>query len=322
MKILTSEDIDGLLDWRAVIEAIRAAHRRERPAVGDRLLQRGDRTFLVRLAWMPEWVGLKAVTVFPENARRSPPLPSIQGQFLLFDGETGDVAAVLDGSAVTRWKTAADSALGAEILARPDSRTLCMVGAGAQAKPLISAHFEAHPGITRVFLWNRTPTGAERLAETLACTDREIQVMTDLPAAIGKSDIVCSATMSTTPIIQGDWLSPGTHLDLVGAYRPDMREADDGALLRGSLFVDARETTIGEIGELMIPMAAGVIGPNDVKGDLFDLAGGAPGRTSDEEITLFKNGGGAHLDLIIAALAFETSNIRFCCKVLPETKLA
>ena len=134
-----------------------------------------------------------------------------------------------------------------------------------------------------------------------------LAVAGDLAAAVAGSGIVCCATMATTPVVRGDWLSPGTHLDLVGAYRPDMREADDRALLRGSLFVDARETTIGEIGELMIPMAAGVIDESAVRGDLYDLAAGAPGRRSDEEITIFKNGGGAHLDLMVAALAYERS---------------
>ncbi len=307
MKILTRDDIDGLLDWRSVMEAMRAAHARPRPAIGDRLLKREDRAFLVRLAWMPEWVGLKAVTVFPANVGRTPPLPSVQGQFLLFDGDTGAVVAVLDGSALTRWKTAADSALGSDLLSRRDVRTLCMVGAGAQAEPLIRAHLEARPGIERILLWNRTPAGAERLAGAIAGLGREVRVAGDLAAAVAGSGIVCCATMATTPVVRGDWLSPGTHLDLVGAYRPDMREADDRALLRGSLFVDARETTIGEIGELMIPMAAGVIDESAVRGDLYDLAAGAPGRRSDEEITIFKNGGGAHLDLMVAALAYERS---------------
>lgn len=302
MQVFTAQDIDARLNWRLVMQAMREAHHQEPPLIGDKLMRRDERALLVRLAWMPRWIGLKAVTVFPDNPRREPPLPGVQGPFLLFDGEAGQVVAVLDGAALTRWKTAADSALGCELLSRPDAGTLLMVGAGAQAEPLVRAHLEARPGIGRIELWNRTPAGAQRLAARLADLDREVAVATDLADAVRRADIVCTTTLSKTPLIRGEWLRPGTHLDLVGAYRPDMREADDEAVRRGRLFVDSRATTVGEIGKIMISMAAGVIAENDIQGDFFDLVAGRARRESPADITVFKNGGGAHLDLMTAAL--------------------
>ncbi len=153
--------------------------------------------------------------------------------------------------------------------------------------------------IERVIVWNRTRSRAEALAATLNLP-AEVEVADDLDAAVARADTISCATMTTSPILDGDSLRPGAHVDLIGAYRPDMREADDETLRRGRLFVDARETTIGEIGELMIPMASGALAETDVLADLRDLAAGAQGRRTDDEITVFKNGGGAHLDLMTA----------------------
>lgn len=285
---------DAHLDWLALTEALAAGHARARPEIGDGFLYRGADTLLTRTAWI-DGMGLavKCATVFPGNLGQG--LPSVNGAMLLFDDSTGLAEALVDFHLVTKWKTAGDSLLAARRLARPDAREILILGAGTVAASLIDAYRAAFPdaGIT---LWNRT---CER-AEVLAALRPGIGVARDLEAAVRRADIVSSATMARAPILRGDWLRPGQHIDLIGAFRPDMREADDTALRRARVFVDARATTIGHIGELMIPMEAGVIGPGDVVGDFFDLATCGFRRESDSEITLFKNGGGAHLDLMTA----------------------
>ncbi|ESR25559.1 ornithine cyclodeaminase family protein [Lutibaculum baratangense] len=311
MMLIDAKTVDEVLDWKSVVEALREGHRGARPQIDDLLMREGQEALLVRAAWQGGvGIGLKAVSVFPRNPESTPPLPAVQGQFLLFDGRTGEVAAVIDGAAITRWKTAGDSALGSALLSREDARALTMVGAGAQAEPLIRAHLAVRPSIGHVRIWNRSAPRAEALAARLGDAGRQVEVAGDLAAAVGAADIVCVATMATEPIVKGAWLKPGTHLDLVGAYRPDMREADDEALRKGRLYVDARETTVHEIGELMIPLASGAIREDDVIADFFDLVGGAEGRRSDEEITVFKNGGGAHLDLMTAQAIHRAAQAR------------
>ncbi len=301
MIVIDAEDVHRVMDWSRQVAALRAGHQGDRPAVDDLLMREGARGLLVRAAWAPGvGIGLKAVTIFPENPDRTPPRPAVQGQFLLFDGETGAVVAAIDGAAITAWKTAGDSALGCDLLARRDANTLTMIGAGAMAEPLIRAHLSVRPSVGRLIIWNRTRARAEALAERLGDTGCAVEIDEDRAAAISEGDIVSSATMAREPVIDGNALKPGAHVDLVGAFTPDMREADDQVFKRGRLFVDARETTIHEIGELIIPLKAGVIAESDVQGDLFDLVPGKAGRRSDDEITVYKNGGGAHLDLMTA----------------------
>ncbi|MEO0682411.1 MAG: ornithine cyclodeaminase [Pseudomonadota bacterium] len=301
MRLLDAATMEAAGDWAALVDHLEAAHRAPRAAVKDMLLQDGGNAWLTRAAWVPGGaLGLKSVSVFPGNAAATPPRPSVQGAFLLFDGETGALAAVLDGAALTAWKTVADSMLGARRLAREDVRSLLIVGAGTIAERLPEAWRAVRPSLRRVRVWNRSPAKAQALAGRLAAQGWDAAAAPDLEAAVREADAVSTATMTTEPLIRGAWLAPGAHLDLIGAYRLDMREADDEVLRRGRLFVDARETTIGEIGELTIPMAAGVIGEADVLADHADLAAGAPGRRGPEEITVFKNGGGAHLDLMTA----------------------
>jgi ornithine cyclodeaminase/alanine dehydrogenase-like protein (mu-crystallin family) len=307
MKIISAEDIAKVASWPLVIEAIRAGHRRPRAALGDTLLSSGNRRILVRSTWIAGYgPGLKAATIFPDNPGRRPPMPSVQGPVILFDDETGSVSALLDGPEVTKWKTAADSALGADLLAAPDVTRLVMVGAGAMAGALIRAHLSVRPSITLVTVWNRTAARARELARSLGDLAVEVAVSDDLEAALRDADIVSSATMSETPLVRGAWLKPGAHVDLVGAYTPAMREADDEALRRSRIFVDCFDTAVDHIGELNDPIARGVIARGDVLDDLYGLVAGKNGRRSDTEITLFKNGGGAHLDLMVShALAIE-----------------
>ena len=303
MQIVSAETVHRLADYPALIEALAAAHRGPMPALDRALLQQGEAepkdAFLVLPAWLPgEAFGVKVVTVLPANeADRG--LPSVHGQYLLFDGVDGRPTALIDGTALTLRKTAADSALGARFLAPPEPRTLLMVGAGAMAPHLIAAHRAARPTLDRVLVWNRTAARARALVETLA--DPAVTVAEALEPAVRAADIVSAATMATTPLIAGAWLRPGAHLDLVGGYTPAMREADDDAVRRAAVFVDSRPFTVGQVGDLTRPMAAGVLAETDIRGDLFELATGAvPGRRDGAEITLFKNGGGSHLDLFTA----------------------
>ena len=288
---ITEADVAGRLDWVAMAEALAAGHRGPRAEIADQFLTRGPDTLLSRAAWIDGMgVAVKSVTVMPANPARD--LPSVQGAMVLFEDATGGIVAVIDSGLVTRLKTAADSLLGARILARKDARRLLIIGAGAVAASLIEAYRAGFPGI-EVTLWSRTAASARALAEATGAASTE-----DLPAAVAAADIVATATMSTRPVLMGEWLRPGQHLDLIGAYRADMREADDRALTRSRLFVDSFETTLEHIGELKDPLARGIITREDVLGDLYDLVAGTAGRRSAEEITLFKNGGGAHLDLM------------------------
>lgn len=306
MRIVTGEDLSSVCSWPFAVEALRAGHRMPPAELKDALVESAGRKMLVRTAWIAGLAsGVKAVTIYPDNPSASPSRPSVQGQVLLFDEAQGHVVAVLEGVDLTAWKTAGDSALGSACLAREDVRTMLMVGAGSMARPLIDAHRSVRPSLEKVMIWNRSSERAAALALSLEADGVASEVVRDLDEAVSRADLICSATMSKEPLVHGAALKPGTHVDLVGAYTPDMREADDAVLNRGSLFVDSFATTIGHIGELMIPMASGALGKHDIGGDLHDLVQGRAERRSDEEITVFKNGGGAHLDVMIAHAVYE-----------------
>ena len=308
MKIIGFDEADPLLSWSAVADAIAEGHLLPEAEIGDLLLTRTGRNLLNRGAWIEGLgIALKSVTVFPENNAKTPPIPSIQGGMLLFDETTGAPVALIDGILVTKWKTAGDSVLGARLLARADSKTLLICGAGTVAKTLVAAYRELFPGLERIRIWNRTASKAcdivaELAAETVCLGGAALEATEDLADAVGSADIVSTATMATAPFLKGEWLVPGTHVDLIGAYRFDMREADDSVLTRGELFVDSRRTTVGHIGEIQIPLDAGTITEADIRGDLYDLCAKRSGRSSPNAITVFKNGGGAHLDLMVGVL--------------------
>lgn len=296
---ITAEDAVGRLDWTTVIEALRQGHLGASPQMDDLFLTREKDTLLNRAAWIPGLgVGLKTVTIMNGNRQRG--LPSVQGVLIVFDEQTGTPEAIIDSALVTHWKTAADSGLGASYLARPDSKSLVVLGAGKVAASLVEVYTTLFPELEEITIWSRTQASAEALVERLADQHLPGHVCTDLATAVGKADIVASATMTHDPILQGDWVGPGTHVDLIGAYRADMREADDNLMRKGRVFVDSRESTVDHIGEIRIPIAEGVITAGDICGDLYELATGKAGRHADEEITVYKNGGGAHLDLMTA----------------------
>lgn len=300
--------VDRVMDWAPLVAHLEACHRLPKPNYGDTLVQLGTKVMFVRTAGI-EGLGfaVKAVTVYPDNP---PPVPSIQGEVLLFDKDQGQLIASINAAAETRWKTAGDSALGSKLLSREDSRHLVLLGAGTMSEPLVRAHVAVRPSINRVTLWNRTAAKAHDVAAKLTDLGRPVSVASNLGTVVPDADIVVCATMTSTPVLEGRWLKAGTHVDLVGAYRLDMREADDEAMRRGRIFVNFRGTTLGHIGELMTPIANGVITEADILADLYDLAAGAPGRRSKDEITIYKNGGGGHLDLMTARAIVDAAKAK------------
>lgn len=294
VPFITAEDVEDRLDWLDLVAAIKAGHRGPAAELGDQFLRRGSDTLLSRAAWIDgQGIAVKSMSVFPGNRD----LPSIQGAVLLFDDTNGRVEAVIEGQLVTKWKTAGDSLTGASYLARKDSTSLLIVGAGTVAGSLIEAYRALFPEI-EITIWNRTMARAEQLA----AVHDGVTVEADLSVAVGQADIIATCTMSACPVLNGEWLRPGQHLDMIGAYREDMREGDDAVILRSRIFVDSRETTVPHIGEIKTPISAGLISESDVLGDLYDLEADRAGRQSDDDITLFKNGGGAHLDLMTARM--------------------
>ena len=298
LPIVDGEEVARLLPYADLVDALADGHRAE-PAVTRRIVfgpDGADEAFLALPAWQAdEAIGVKLVTVFPANPAAG--RPAVQALYLLFGGSTGDPVALIDGTELTYRKTAADSALGARFLARDDVSTLLMVGAGGLAPHLIAAHRAVRPSLERVLVWNRTRTKAEAVAAVADAT-----VVDSLADAVAEADVISTATMTVEPLVEGRLIRPGTHLDLVGAFQPDHREVDDDAVVRAELYVDHREATLAECGDLVIPLRAGLISPGDVRGDLYELCrGDVAGRTDPDAITLFENGGGGHLDLMTAS---------------------
>ena len=310
MRGVTGEDIERGLTYPALIDALREAFRGEItvPVRHHHVMPQPGKeaTLLLMPAWTESgerFVGTKIVSVFPDNATRGK--PSIYGTYMLMSGETGEPLAVLDGRVLTAWRTGCASALAASYLAREDAEHLVMVGAGALAPHLVQAHAAVRP-IKRVTVWNRTRGNAVKLAFALAVTGIETEVTGDLEGAVREADIVSCATLSTTPLIEGKWLKKGTHVDLVGAYSPKMREADDEVIRKARVYVDTRAGALKEAGDIVQPMKKGILKKENVRGDLFELARGkAKGRTSDSQITLFKSVGTAIEDLAAAMLVWR-----------------
>lgn len=296
MQVVSHQDALELLDYEPLIDFFETCHRMAPARMADLYADdRGGNGLLARAGFATRaGLGIKLATIFPGNTQ----IPSIHTVYVSFDPVTGQERAVIVGNALTWFKTACDSALASRYLARPGATRLLMVGAGSMAPHLIRAHLASCPSIQEVTIWNRTTVRAEALATELA--DLRPTVTADLKAAVEMADIVSCATMAVEPLIHGAWLRPGTHLDLVGSYLPHMREADDETITKSRIFVDSRNSAF-DTGEIAIPFDRGIIGAEDITGDHYQLATGTvPGRTGHDEITLFKNAGGGHLDLMAA----------------------
>jgi ornithine cyclodeaminase len=232
------------------------------------------------------------------------------GTYLLLDGRSGEPLALMDGPALTARRTAAASALAASYLARPDCERLLMVGTGALAPHLVEAHASVRP-IRNVLVWGRDPVKAERLAQRLNRRTLKVAATDDLQAAVRGAHVICCATLATEPLLRGHWLPLGVHVDLVGGFTPEMREADDEVIRRARVFVDTRDGAMTEAGDIVQPLRSGLLQESDIAGDLFDLARGArAGRRYHDQITLFKSVGAALEDLAAAQLALEHARTR------------
>lgn len=269
-----------------------------------------DKTLLLMPCWTDSnstpYIGVKIATVTPENSKLS--LPSIFGLYYLMNGQTGQSLATMDGTRLTLWRTAAASALASKYLSRPDSKVMTMIGAGALSPFMIKAHLSVRP-IEEVLLWNHNIHNAHALAEKLQAEGLPVNAHPDLVSAISRSDIVSAATLTKTPLIHGKWLKPGTHVDTVGAFTPEMRETDDDVVKTATIFCDTFAGGLKEAGDLVIPINAGVINKSDVVADLYALARKEHnGRSSAEEITYFKSVGTALEDLAGAVAIWDSVN--------------
>jgi ornithine cyclodeaminase len=300
--VLTYEAlVDALADaFRSdAVAPQRHVHMIAQPAGGD-----------AKLLLMPAWtgsgerlLGCKVATVFPDNDKAGK--PSVFGSYLLISGESGEPLACMDGTRLTLWRTAAASALAARFLAREDASHLLMIGAGALAPHLVRAHRAVRP-ITRVTLWNRTRSRAIKTAFAFTAAGIEAEVADELEAAVREADVISCATLSPAPLLRGAWLKKGAHVDLVGAFTPAMREADDEAVRRARVFVDSHAGAPKGSGDIAIPLKKKVIAASDIQADLVELCRGTKkGRRRATEITLFKSVGTAVEDLAAAMLVWR-----------------
>jgi len=306
MRFISAQEVDAALDFPALVEALDAAfrgglqapprHHHVLPVAGG-----PDATHLLMPAWGDGALGVKIVNVFPGNGARG--LSAVQGVYVLQSGQTGETLAVIDGTRLTQWRTAAASALAASRLARQGSTRLTLVGAGSLAPFLARAHASVRP-IREITVWNHRPEGAQRLATQLAAEGFDARPEANLQAAVEASDVISAATLSTAPLIRGAWLKPGQHVDLVGAFNMTMREADDLALQRSRVFIDT-PSALDEGGDVAQAVASGALAKSAIVADLAALARGAPGRGSDDEITLFKSVGASIEDLAAAQLVWR-----------------
>ncbi len=312
MRLISRDDLDRLLTFPQLIDALHDAFAAGEagPIRHHHAIGRGEvaATHLLMPAWTADapgpgsFLGTKVVSVFPGNRARD--LPAVLGAYLLQSGETGAPLAVMDGTRLTHWRTAAASALAARFLARADARRLTMIGAGALAPFLVRAHASVRP-IDHVTVWNHRLEGAETLVRELERNGIEARVAQDLEAAVAEADVISCATLSSEPILRGAWLRPGVHVDLVGAFNMAMRETDGAAVARARVYVDTH-AAIEEGGDIALAITEGHIARGDVVGDLHTLCRDTSvGRLGPDEITLFKSVGTAIEDLAAAVLVWR-----------------
>ena len=311
MMHIDAETIKQQLGWQETIEALRSMFREgcEVPPREHHIIQnpgREDATLLLMPAWISgSYAGLKTVTVNPDNAEKG--LPTITGTYELMDGQEGVSLATLDAAELTARRTVCASALASDYLSRKDATNLLIVGSGRLARYLGFAHAAVRP-INKILVWARDVGKAEEVAAIYGASGYDASAAHDLEKALAKAHIVSAATLATDPLILGEWLRPGTHVDLIGGFKPSMREADDKAVARSSVFVDTREGALQEAGDLITPIHNGVLSEKDIAAELSELCSGEHlGRSSEEEITLFKSVGTALEDLAAGILVYEST---------------
>jgi alanine dehydrogenase len=311
LRVYSAEEVHAALPWAELADAIEDAFvdggtdvpLRHAHALGG---PGGEGTLLLMPAWSAAALGVKLVTVMPGAAAQG--AGTVQASYLLLDRATGEPRALLDGEALTLRRTAATSALAAQHLARPDARRLLIVGSGRLAPWMARAHVALNPELVHVAVWGRNTDAAEDVVETLRDEGIDAEVAEDLRAAVREAEVISCATTSREPLVHGAWLQPGTHLDLVGGFRRDMREADDAALARARIVVDTYAGALAEAGDLVQPIEAELIARDRVVADLAQLLRGeVRGRLVPEDVTLFKSVGTALEDLAAARLVVAGS---------------
>ncbi|MCW1922444.1 ornithine cyclodeaminase family protein [Luteolibacter arcticus] len=309
MKILEEEQVHAALRYPDFIRALREAFAGDYTMPPRQVMlldpsSPGHEAFAMLPSWNDQVIALKAFTYFPQNQA---PFRSLYSKILIFDRANGVPLALVDGASVTYWRTAGVSALAADFLARKDAITLFLLGTGRLAPYLIRAHASVR-AIQRVLVWGRDPDKARALISAAAAEYPGISfdVAEDIQAACGEADVIVAATGSPDILVRGAWVKPGTHTDFLGNHHADKRECDTELVTRSKVYVDTRANCFREAGEILVPIAEGVFSQEQVTGELADLCRGTvPGRTSEEEITLFKSVGCALGDLCGALAVYR-----------------
>ncbi len=311
MQIFDNETVVKYLEWSDLIAALRQMFAAgcvapERHHHSMEIPGRQQATMLLMPAWLPgKYIGLKLANVYPDNGERG--LPTINGSYLLSDGGSGVPLASMDGGELTARRTVAASALAADYLSRKEANKLLIVGSGRLAAYLGFAYGAVRP-LEEIRVWARNPAKAHMIVEQYAAAGLRCFLSDNLEEAVSWADIVSCVTLSSVPLVLGEWLRPGVHLDLIGSFKPTMRETDDEAVVRSRVFVDTREGALAEAGDLLQPMDNKKFSPADIVAELSELASGAhPGRIAADEITLFKSVGASLEDLAAAICCFEKS---------------
>jgi len=309
MLIIPDDKISEYLEYKKLIETLREIfqsdytmpvrhHHFYKTSEGD------DNTLILMPVWNDKYMGMKQVTVAPANANRNK--PSIFAQYILSDSKTGEPLAMMNATELTARRTACTSALASSYLCREDAENLVIVGGGFVAKHLVQAYLAVR-NFKKISVWMRNSAKMEEFVTGLKNQGIHADTVTNLEESACKADLISCATLSKTPIIKGEWIKPGAHLDLIGSHKPDTRETDDDAIRKSSIFVDSRSGALHETGELALPIASGIITAGDIKADIVELVKGIhPGRTSSEEVTLFKSAGLAIEDLAAALLVYKS----------------
>ena len=300
LTVFTAQQVHAALDWGTLDSALTAAFAvgADVPLRHSHMLNDTD-ALLLMPAWTNSAIGVKVVTYIPGALAHG--APTIGATYLLLERTTGEPRAVIDGDAITVRRTAVVSAIAARFMARASARSMLMIGTGHLAPWLVRAHCALRPGIAQVQIWGRTPARAETLVAQLRAEGLPVAVAGDLEGAVRAADIVSCATTSSAPIVCGEWLTPGTHVDLVGGFTRAMREADDAAIARSRIVVDSYRGALAEAGDLTVPLERGVITRAHVVAELAEVVRGETvGRTSERDITLFKSVGTALADLAAA----------------------
>lgn len=312
MKYLEAEELEQLLSYEELIPKINEAfakdynipmrHHHQYPNPKEGM----ESTLLLMPAWdNGENLGVKIVNVSPNNAQHN--LPSIQGLYIYFDLQTGTPKALMDAKKLTVKRTAAASALASQYLSRKDSKILLVIGTGALSAELIHAHCAVRP-IKEVLVWGRSEDKAQSIIDSVSIAGVTLKTVSSIEVGMKQADIISCATLSPTALVFGKDLRPGQHLDMIGAYKPDMREMDDEVLAKADVYVDNIEGATKETGDLAIPIANGTFKVENIKADLFELAQGKKTvERNNETITCFKSVGHALEDLAAATLAFDKS---------------